>query len=258
MSAETTQVISLLGNVLILSILLESAYTIIFSWRIFIKYFSGKGFRVPLMVVSNYILLNTFNYDFFTKIFSIIAPAQPDQIASTFTVIGGVFSALLLSGGSKAILEILNKLKLRNIEEMEHREYLIGLESQDYKAPDLVFDRASSTLKGLGGTWQAGSGTTGGYSTISPGLYNCPAKSLMVGTEDSPPVAKDTKYAAAPYLDQNGFGWFFWLGKQNLGIHPDGNVPGTEGCIGIKDEDTRALFEKLKAKYNQKVTVQVV
>lgn len=27
-------------------------------------------------------------------------------------------------------------------------------------------------------------------------------------------------------------------GRYGLGIHPDGNVPGTEGCIGLLDSDT--------------------
>jgi hypothetical protein len=34
--------------------------------------------------------------------------------------------------------------------------------------------------------------------------------------------------------------------RKRLGIHPDGNIPGTEGCIGITELDTRNLYLKLK------------
>ncbi len=44
----------------------------------------------------------------------------------------------------------------------------------------------------------------------------------------------------AAYTDPNGLCWFcplvpdFGTSRTGLGIHPDGNVPGTEGCIGIQ------------------------
>ena len=45
-----------------------------------------------------------------------------------------------------------------------------------------------------------------------------------------------------PYRDAEGNAWFaamqpmkgFESERQGLGIHPDGNVPGTLGCIGIR------------------------
>jgi len=35
-------------------------------------------------------------------------------------------------------------------------------------------------------------------------------------------------------------------GRTSLGIHPDGNVPGTLGCIGIREEDTKDLLNWLR------------
>jgi hypothetical protein len=32
-------------------------------------------------------------------------------------------------------------------------------------------------------------------------------------------------------------------GRTELGIHPDGNVAGTEGCIGLKDKDTKVWYD---------------
>jgi len=53
-----------------------------------------------------------------------------------------------------------------------------------------------------------------------------------------------------PYTDPIGHVWFsrliplFETERTGLGIHPDGNVPGTLGCIGIKG-DTSILYDFL-------------
>lgn len=57
------------------------------------------------------------------------------------------------------------------------------------------------------------------------------------------------------FCDKNNKCWFQKIEPQfstnpprtGLGIHPDGNVPGTEGCIGILDEDTKEWFEAFKS-----------
>lgn len=61
-------------------------------------------------------------------------------------------------------------------------------------------------------------------------------------------VPHNSKYSLPPYSyrDGKGLAWFLWIGVANLGVHPDGNVPGTKGCIGIVDIDTKNLFDKLK------------
>jgi hypothetical protein len=62
------------------------------------------------------------------------------------------------------------------------------------------------------------------------------------------PVLTDEK----PMKDVNGFGWKarlvpnFKTERFGLLIHPDGNVPGTLGCIGIcKPTDTTSLYDDL-------------
>jgi len=56
-----------------------------------------------------------------------------------------------------------------------------------------------------------------------------------------------------PYTDKSGFGWFarlipqFETERSGFGIHPDGNVPGTRGCIGLNPEVTRGVYDYLVA-----------
>jgi len=56
----------------------------------------------------------------------------------------------------------------------------------------------------------------------------------------------------ASFRDPCNFAWWcpltpmFPTGRTSLGIHPDGGVPGTEGCIGISDDDTRSAYDALR------------
>jgi hypothetical protein len=112
---------------------------------------------------------------------------------------------------------------------------------------DFVYDKSKNTLEGHGQTWTVRSGIPGSYSRIPNGLYTAPKGALMTGNPGYG-VPNDPKYGQSPYSyrDKKGFSWFLWLGSGNLGIHPDGNVPGTKGCIGIVEDDSKPLFDKLK------------
>lgn len=44
--------------------------------------------------------------------------------------------------------------------------------------------------------------------------------------------------------------------RTELGLHPDGNVEGTEGCIGIKVADSKPWYDAFKS-VNGQVTVEV-
>ena len=112
---------------------------------------------------------------------------------------------------------------------------------------DFIYDKSKGTLEGHGQSWIVRSGIPGSYTPIANGVYTAPKGSLMSG-QPGYGVPHDVKYSKPPYsyTDKKNFSWFFWLGTGNLGIHPDGNVPGTKGCIGVVDNDTKPLFDKLK------------
>jgi len=122
---------------------------------------------------------------------------------------------------------------------------------------DLVFNKSKGTLTAFGKTWPAVSGIAGKYQPLPTGPYSVPPGSLMTGTEQVEGVGFNSKYAFPAYKARTGFGWFLWLGQGNLGIHPDGNVPGTQGCIGITSINTRGLFEELRKRNGQSLSVSV-
>ncbi len=48
----------------------------------------------------------------------------------------------------------------------------------------------------------------------------------------------------------NGRGWFlpltpkFSTARHGFGIHPDGNLPGTKGCVGLQGADMKKFWDK--------------
>lgn len=52
------------------------------------------------------------------------------------------------------------------------------------------------------------------------------------------------------FRDQNGIAWFipinplFSTTRDGLGIHPDGGVPGTLGCIGLTGADATKFWSR--------------
>jgi len=123
---------------------------------------------------------------------------------------------------------------------------------------DFIYDKKKNTLTGHGESWSVRSGIPGKYSPTPAGLYTIPKGALMAGSTGHG-VPHNAKYALPPYSyrDNKGFAWFLWIGVGNLGIHPDGNIPGTKGCIGITKSDTKALFNKFKSLNTKAITLLV-
>jgi hypothetical protein len=112
---------------------------------------------------------------------------------------------------------------------------------------DLDFDRTKKVLswpaKNL--TWNAVSGPFGA-GPLPVGLYDIARRE----------ITEYTNKVDVPYRDKTGMGFFVPIypkfqtnrGKTGgrLGIHPDGNKPGTLGCIGITDANARSFHNAVK------------
>lgn len=132
--------------------------------------------------------------------------------------------------------------------------------------PDIIFEVTSTNLENNG---------QGGKSYLKSGILKWPAKNLEAqvvsgpfgkgalpkgiytvkgdGFDDRPPGDDhfDTNYCDK---DQKNC-WFHWFDtsmldpiRSDIGFHPDYDTSGTNGCIGIKEQDTsawKASFEAL-------------
>ena len=112
---------------------------------------------------------------------------------------------------------------------------------------DWLYDGGTNTFQhtdsngNITNTWPAVSGPWGN-GQLPPGSYTLP----------SPPVHVPPSHPnQASYCDSAGNCWWqpitpnFPTNRGGLGIHPDGNVPGTAGCVGATDSDTTSLFDAL-------------
>jgi RHS repeat-associated protein len=116
---------------------------------------------------------------------------------------------------------------------------------QDPTGLDVFFNQNTGELgwgfPGIGvvGTWPATSGPYGNGAL--------PAGDYTAGIPRELP-----KVPNSPYCDSGGNCWFsplepnFPTDRTSLGIHPDGNIPGTEGCVGVKSRNTEDLRDLLK------------
>ena len=103
----------------------------------------------------------------------------------------------------------------------------------------MTFSKSTGTLTWSAfGSWNAVSGGWG--DPLPSGLYTVERRN----------VTGYTKSIGKGFRDKTGKGFFvpltpqFKTARTGLGIHPDGNVPGTQGCIGIKN-DAYSFYEAI-------------
>jgi len=85
---------------------------------------------------------------------------------------------------------------------------------------------------------------TGGYGkgAIPDGLYDIEVYNAVEGDK--------TSMKTGFINPATGRGWFLPLSpkfsttRHGFGIHPDGNLPGTKGCVGIQDKDIKRFWDK--------------
>lgn len=100
----------------VLSVLFEVALTTIFNWRIFLKYFEGKGIKTIITTSLAFLLCQTYDLDIFSTVLSIFGYTE-DKV----TFIGKIITALLIAGGSDGIFRIFVKLNIRNPAERKQK-----------------------------------------------------------------------------------------------------------------------------------------
>ena len=85
---------------------------------------------------------------------------------------------------------------------------------------------------------------SGGYGkgAIPNGIYDIERYKAVVG---------DKSTMKSGFVNPaNGRGWFlpltprFSTVRHGFGIHPDGNLPGTKGCVGLQGSDMKAFWDK--------------
>ncbi|PCK09217.1 MAG: hypothetical protein COA42_05000 [Alteromonadaceae bacterium] len=101
--------------------------------------------------------------------------------------------------------------------------------------------RVTGKLKWGAGEYEV---VTGGYGkgAIPDGTYDIERYDAVVG---------DKSTMKSGFVNPaSGRGWFlpltpkFTTTRHGFGIHPDGNLPGTKGCVGLQGADMKKFWDK--------------
>jgi len=100
------------------AVLLESAFSIIFNWRVFLAYFSSRGVKTIIMVAVSLLIVNIFDLDILGDL---IRAYQGTSAATAMQPVSAFITALILAGGSAGVYNIMVALGYR-----ENREELVA------------------------------------------------------------------------------------------------------------------------------------
>jgi hypothetical protein len=102
----------LLFSMVVVAIILESAFAFLFNWRVFLEFFDGRGVRTVLMFVGAYLVVDGFNQDYVAALFQLyLGGSETTEPASTLGT--KVLTALVLAGGSASVNSLMAALNLR-------------------------------------------------------------------------------------------------------------------------------------------------
>lgn len=93
----------------VVAVLLESAFSAIFDWSVFLAYFSRTGTKTLVMVVVSLIVVNVFEIDILA---SLVSAYKAEPIHSG--ALSKFITALILSGGSAGVYNLMHALGYRN------------------------------------------------------------------------------------------------------------------------------------------------
>lgn len=122
------------GGVLVvfltLSLVFESAMSVIFNWRWFLARFEGKGIKTPLIIGTAFVVFWGYGLDVVHDLLT----ALGYQVESNLG--GQILTALLIAGGSDGIFRIFARLGIRSPAERarkarEARAALAAAQQQD-------------------------------------------------------------------------------------------------------------------------------
>lgn len=105
-----SSILAELLKVMLIAILMEQAFAVIFYWRLYQEFFAGRAVKTLVMIVASVLFVLLSGYDPVSKIISIATGTTGDASANALTIF---LSALIFSGGSAGVNNLLIALGFR-------------------------------------------------------------------------------------------------------------------------------------------------
>ena len=104
-----TASIAALTKLFVLAVLLESALSLIFNWRVFLEFFNRRAIKTVVMFVVSLIVVKTFDIDIVAELMKIY-----DQGSSPGDLMSTILTAMILAGGSSGVNNLFVALGFRS------------------------------------------------------------------------------------------------------------------------------------------------
>ena len=155
-----TASIAALTKLFVLAVLLESALSLIFNWRVFLEFFNRRAIKTVVMFVVSLIVVKTFDIDIVAELMKIYDPgSNPGDLMST------ILTAMILAGGSSGVNNLFVALGFRSrsnekTEQPPSKEAWISiLVHPDSAATGEVLVQVSEETSGADATYEAIAGS---------------------------------------------------------------------------------------------------
>lgn len=99
----------------VLAVLLESAFELLFNWRLFQEFFVGRAWRTPIMFAISLLLVESFNFDLMATLFDAYRGVTGEAKSSASSLLTKSLTAMILGGGSVGINRVLVNLGFREM-----------------------------------------------------------------------------------------------------------------------------------------------
>ncbi|MDP9993828.1 hypothetical protein J2W28_004469 [Variovorax boronicumulans] len=112
-SSKTLEIsFQILVAAFVLALLLESAFALLFNWRVFEAFLNGRAARTPIMLLGAWLVVHKFDFDLMASLVQAYRPVDGAMTGGWFTQL---LTAMILAGGSVGVNKILVALKFRSL-----------------------------------------------------------------------------------------------------------------------------------------------
>lgn len=94
----------------VVAVLLESAFSLLFSWRVFLTYFSVSGLKTVVMLFISWVVVYSFELDILASLINVYSEKKWESLA-----VSKLITAMILAGGSSGVNRILVAVGFRAI-----------------------------------------------------------------------------------------------------------------------------------------------
>lgn len=116
-NVDTSKLAKEMAGLFVVATLLEFALAVIFQWRLYRLFFNARATKTLVTVAAALLLVNVFDYPIFERIIeaagATAGKADPAAAAGAWASFSTFLSALVLSGGSAGVNQLMRNLGLR-------------------------------------------------------------------------------------------------------------------------------------------------